>query len=72
VPGGLLSHGIYLKLGGEREFGEFWRQLGLPTIAVIALCWLLVGKVITQKSWLYASIAFIASIATAVYARAVR
>ena len=35
MPGGYLNYGIYKLLGGERSFGDFWFQLGLPVIAVI-------------------------------------
>jgi len=72
MPGGLLSFGIYQKLGGEREFGAFWRVLGLPTIAIIATGYiLLVSKqAISQKAWLLGSLALVAVMAAAVYVRA--
>tara|TARA_B110001452_G_scaffold111518_1_gene92437 strand:- start:3 stop:227 length:225 start_codon:yes stop_codon:yes gene_type:complete len=72
MPGGLLSFGIYQKLGGEREFGAFWRVLGLPTIAIIAAGYiLLVSKqAISQKAWALGSLALVVAMAAAVYVRA--
>ena len=70
MPGGHLSFGIYQKLGGEREFGPFWLQLGLPTVAVIATCYLLVAqKMISQREWMVFSVGLIVAMALAVYAR---
>ena len=37
MPGGHLTHGIYNLLGGEREFGPFWYEVGLPLLAMLAL-----------------------------------
>lgn len=70
MPGGYLSFGIYQKLGGQREFGAFWMQLGLPTIAGIAACWLLVAqRIISQKVWMCGSVATIVAMAVAVLLR---
>ena len=73
MPGGLLSHGIYQKLGGTLEFGPFWRTLGLPTLAVLALCYgLLVSRqIVSQKTWIIGSIGLVASMAAAVYLRVI-
>ena len=70
MPGGYLSFGIYQKLGGEREFGAFWLQLGLPTIAAITTCWLLIAqRIISQKAWMVGSVGFIVAMAVAVNLR---
>ena len=70
MPGGYLSFGIYQKLGGEREFGTFWLQLGLPTVIACAACWLLVAqRVVSQRSWVVGSIGLVAAMALAVSAR---
>ena len=73
MPGGYLSYGIYVKLGGEREFGDFWKILGFPVITFIALCYLLVDRaVVTQKQWVVGSICLILVLAVAVAARLIR
>lgn len=70
MPGGYLSFGIYQTLGGEREFGAFWLQLGLPTIVVIATCYALVmQQVVSQKTWMYGSLGLIVAMAIAVNLR---
>jgi hypothetical protein len=70
MPGGYLSHGIYQRLGGEREFGAFWMSLGFPVILLIGLCYLLVDRsIINQKQWLVGSVGLIICMAAAVYAR---
>jgi len=72
MPGGQLSFGIYQALGGEREFGAFWVQLGLPTIAVIAACYgLAAHQVLNQKSWIYGSVGLVVAMALAVRVRMV-
>ena len=65
MPGGHLSFAIYQRLGGEREFGAFWLQLGLPTVAVLAVCYLL----LSQRTWMIVSAGLIAAMAVAVNAR---
>ena len=70
MPGGYLSFGIYQALGGEREFGEFWKTLGFPVILLIALSYLLVDRMfISQTHWAAGSIVFIFVLAVAVFAR---
>ena len=70
MPGGYLSFGIYQKLGGEREFGTFWLQLGLPSVGAIGTCWLLVAhRIISQKAWMIGSVGTVAAMALAVSAR---
>mgnify|MGYP006142083775 CR=1 FL=1 len=70
MPGGYLSFGIYQKLGGEREFGAFWLQLGLPTIAAIATCYVLVvQRIISQRTWIIGSAGLVSAMALAVNAR---
>jgi hypothetical protein len=70
MPGGYLSFGIYQKLGGEREFGPFWLQLGLPTVATIGFCWFFVAqRIISQKAWMMGSIGLIVAMALAVSVR---
>ena len=71
MPGGYLSFGIYQWLGGEREFGVFWLQLGLPTVAVVALLWffLVAQGIVTQKTWIVGSIGLIVTMALAVFSR---
>ena len=70
MPGGYLSHGIYQRLGGEREFGAFWMSLGFPVILLIGLCYLLVDRsIINQKQWIVGSVGLIICMAAAVYAR---
>jgi len=73
MPGGLLSHGVYQTLGGERDFGEFWRRLGLPTLGVIALCYVVLVRtsVVSQKAWLQSGIGLILAMAVAVYTRVI-
>jgi hypothetical protein len=73
MPGGYLSFGIYQSLGGERDFGTFWRQLGLPVILLIAACYALLvrGAVMSQRVWMIGSAAGVASMATAVGCRAI-
>ena len=73
MPGGHLSHGIYRTLGGERDFGAFWRELGLPVILFIAACFLLLVRnaVISQRVWMMASAAVIVLMAMAVVTRAI-
>lgn len=75
MPGGYLSFGIYQALGGERDFGEFWRQLGLPVILLVAVCYFLLVRsaaIISQRTWMIWSAGGIASMAMAVSVRAVR
>ena len=55
MPGGYLSFGIYQKLGGEREFGTFWLQLGLPTVVACAASWLLVAQQLPCAPGTYAT-----------------
>ena len=71
MPGGYLSFGIYTWLGGERDFGSFWRQLGLPVILLIATCYLLLvrGAVMSQRVWMIGSVGGIAVMAAAVGCR---
>lgn len=70
MPGGYLSLGIYQRLGGEREFGAFWLQLGLPTIVTCAACLLLVTqRLMSPKAWVVCSVGLIAVLALAVSAR---
>ena len=60
MPGGYLSFGIYQRLGGERDFGAFWLQLGLPTIVACAACWLLVAqRLMSPKAWAVCSVGLI-------------
>ena len=71
MPGGYLSFGIYQKLGGERDFGDFWLKLGLPSILLIAAGYffLVAQRVVTQKQWMIGSVAFIVGMALAVFVR---
>ena len=70
MPGGYLSFGIYQRLGGEREFGAFWLQLGLPTIVACAACWLPVAqRLMSPKAWVLCSVGLIGALALAVSAR---
>ena len=70
MPGGLLSFGVYQRLGGERDFGKFWQQLGLPTIVAIAALYALVAqRIISQKSWIACSIGLVVIMALAVHFR---
>ena len=70
MPGGYLSFGIYQALGGEREFGEFWKTLGFPVLVLIALSYVLVDRTfISQTQWAAGSVGFIIFLAVAVFAR---
>ena len=71
MPGGHLSFGIYEALGGERDFGTFWRQLGLPVILLIATCYALLvrGDMMSQRAWMIGSLGVIALMAAAVGCR---
>lgn len=44
-----VSFGIYQRIGGEREFGEFRTQLGFPTIAFLGACFFLH---MSRKAWM--------------------
>ena len=69
MPGGYLSFGIYQALGGEREFGDFWKSLGIPTIVLIATCYALLVRslaVMSQRAWMLSALVVIAMMATAV------
>ena len=71
MPGGHLSHGIYQRLGGERDFTSFWLHLGLPTLAVIATCYyfLVVSKIISLKAWSIGSVFLVTVMAACVSVR---
>ena len=75
MPGGYLSFGIYQRLGGEREFGQFWLQLGLPTLALIVAAFFFLvqqQRIMSQKTWMITSIGLIAVMAFAVVVRLIR
>ena len=71
MPGGQLSFGIYQRLGGQRNFGSFWLELGIPTVIAVAACYyaMVTLQKGTQKAWLIGSVCVIASLAAAVNAR---
>ena len=73
MPGGHLSYWVYSKLGGERPFGLFWMQLGLPTLALIGAAYFLLcdrsGLHFTKQHWATGSVALIVIMAAAVWAR---
>ena len=72
MPGGYLSYGIYQYLGGERDLGTFWLQLGLPSVAVIgASYFLVVQRIVSQNMWMACSVVFIAAMALAVGVRVI-
>ena len=66
-----MSYYFYSKLGGERQFGAFWMQLGLPTIALVAAAYFLLcdRTVVTKQHWIFGSVALIAIMASAVWMR---
>ena len=74
MPGGYLSFGVYQALGGERSFGEFWSQLGFPTILLVATCYfaLVHHAVVSQRAWLIASVGWIVLMAIAIFLRTIR
>jgi hypothetical protein len=72
MPGGHLNYGIYKLLGGERSFGDFWFQIGLPVVAVIlGSLFLLVLKleVLHVNTWVQSSALFVVLVAIAIAAR---
>ena len=69
MPGGYLNYGIYKLLGGERTFGDFWFQLGLPVIAVILgslVLLVLKLEVLNVNTWAQSSVLFVLLVAIAI------
>ena len=72
MPGGYLTFGIYQALGGERAFGSFWKEIGLPTILFIATCYVTTVRslaIMSQQAWMISSLVVIAMMAMAVVLR---
>ena len=71
MPGGYLTFGVYQYLGGERDFGAFWLQLGLPTIVVVAVCHvvLVAQHVVSQRTWMCGSAALVVAMSLMVNLR---
>ena len=74
MPGGHLSHYIYRQLGGERDFGPFWLQLGLPTLVILAVSYLLLvhaSERVSPRSWLTCATLFVSLLAAGVGVRVI-
>ena len=71
MPGGHLTFFVYQKLGGEREFVAFWKELGLPVLLLVALAYLLVDRAFNKSSWMVGSLGFVGAMAVAVGSRVV-